>query len=1254
VTSSEIADEGEALPFALNFYKGLVTRKTLRGVMEEAIGLTEALRGQSGTHFQLLSRDEEHEGLTLGDIVGDPLLGIPKPPKTDLPDEPFLGFQPFSKDHAWLFFGRSRQIGKLYDQLSSKDSPPLLLLHGQTGAGKSSLLHAGLVPRLSHVHDVIYRRRQDMALSDALEAAILEGQGGSLRARWIEREERTNRPLTVILDQCEEAYTNPQLGGDGELQALCKSLASIFDNRATRPRGKVVLAFRKDWFPEINRCVTEAKLPRAYLFIRRLDREGIIDAIEGPSRGSEFRRTYNLSIDPKLPGIIADDLLEDPESHVAPILQILLRRMWDHANKPVRNSNPVFTREMYQEQKAIGYWLRDFLNQQIDRVSEDRPDLVASGLLLDYLHAHTSQHGARTWLVSELAPVYEHRAEEIAWLRRALGPLYLLVEDGDENSTRHSTRLAHDTLAPLVREKFAGSQAPGQEATRVLESRAAAWKDGNTGNVLDDVGLTQVEKGAGGMRVWTADERRLVLASKAVQHKRRVRFGAGVSLMIGLLSFATYQWLQTDSVTKGAEATRLATEAQDRLQFGSQHLLSIVKAIESVRLFREIEGDSSVAVDVLRRALAATISGDSGIRVSVGAHAADIAPHGVRYAIASAESVFVGNVGEAKPLFSFALRGAHTAILSPEGDLVAAAADKVVELRSVDQSLRARHTFEGLVQPGGIAWSKAAGRLVVLVAGMHDLQLWDPSSDDIIPLRHTTTVEGFAVSPDGAQIATVSGKRLMLWDAKSRSGKLFAASTPLSHVTFNARGDRILVAAREEHKAWVFTAPSLLLVNELKSDSVIATIGINATGNRIVLAPPRGPAQLMDSNGVRIGLLYANAGIVGGASGISSVSFSRNDSLILTTEQNGIAALWTVDGGVIGRIAHDHVLASSFTSDSTAATIGLNGRLKTWPLQPAAYVWRRLAADVPRQLSFTPDGKWLVAASATGLLNVWEVETGRAGKSLPQSPAPISGIGFEPGTTRLMVAGPAGGIKVDVVSPGNAEAWNVQTHGFAVAANGRMAIGLVDRSIKIIGAGHPERILPAANDEQLGPLAIDRAGKTLVSTDLGGGVRVWRLADKPQLISESKGRADVSLAVDGPTRVFATFTDSGTVTIRSFSDGTPKAAVPVFPGAGPLTLSADGKYLAVAGDNGVALVYELPSGRYFGASVDAGEGIVRPAIAFSPNGKYLATYSANGAVTLWLWHPTDLMAAACSTLSRQLSTNEWSEVLENGVKKPPC
>ena len=69
----------------------------------------------------------------------------------EIKGSPFRGLDVFGAKHAPVFFGRSRDIAKAVDRLkdAAERGCALLLIEGASGAGKSSLVRAGLAPRLT-------------------------------------------------------------------------------------------------------------------------------------------------------------------------------------------------------------------------------------------------------------------------------------------------------------------------------------------------------------------------------------------------------------------------------------------------------------------------------------------------------------------------------------------------------------------------------------------------------------------------------------------------------------------------------------------------------------------------------------------------------------------------------------------------------------------------------------------------------------------------------------------------------------------------------------------------------------------------------------------------------------------------------------------------------------------------------------------------------------------------------------------------
>ncbi|MCA9030897.1 MAG: ATP-binding protein, partial [Planctomycetaceae bacterium] len=467
----------------------------------------------------------------------------------------------FTARDAAVFFGRGRDIRKLYERVTSASAAPIILLHGQAGVGKSSILEAGLAPRLQESYGSGESRNQawdvetvridpQKPLLDSLRNLFRTDSGEVELARcWREREQKSGRPLLVVLDQVEEVFTHTaaaQLQEDWN--ALVAELEQLFSNQESSPRGKLMLSFRTEWFSRVNQQLSG--LWKSEVFIQSLDAVGIVEAIEGPTRRRELQDQYHLGIEAGLAERIAGDLMEDGQSAVAPTLQILLKKLWEEASRLSRH--PKLTEELYRSHRAT---LGEFVRAQFEKIathshlSEAAQAAVKAGLLADFLECHvTDELTSRQLSLKELTegnsatapPVparYPDRVDVLSELRQLAIDHYLLIQpdSGSNAAAELSSRLAHDSLAIHIHQIYEASDAPGQQARRILEQRAREWAVG-TQDLLDIASLKATQAGKSGMRAWTLQEEEIV--EKSWQwRRRRMAIAIVVPLILGVAFF---------------------------------------------------------------------------------------------------------------------------------------------------------------------------------------------------------------------------------------------------------------------------------------------------------------------------------------------------------------------------------------------------------------------------------------------------------------------------------------------------------------------------------------------------------------------------------------------------------------------------------------------------------------------------------------------------------------------------------------------
>jgi hypothetical protein len=1073
VATARPIDDDAACQFAGNFYRKLTAGYSVRDAFDQAQELVnpggrftprdmirqrvdiapEDITGDRGFPWVLRSRDGSHvEHISLPELAGDPLFGLPDVPRGEhLPPSPYRHLKPFTRKEAAVFFGRGQAIRALYDLATSPSTRPVILYSGPTGVGKSSVLDAGLRPRLESSHRVVFLRRQaDLGLLGTLLRGLAAESGATaadLNRLWVDSEETIDKPLIVVLDQAEEAFTRPhQTSPAEEVTELVRAVRDVFLGPLRSPRGKLTLGFRKEWLQEFERAHDEVELSYERMLLAALDRGGIIEAIEGPVRDPDLRRHYGLTIDPGLAGRIAGEIEHDAGSALAPTLQVLLTKLWESA----RGKGASFTGALYDRLKDRGFLLKDVLDEGLKALAAWRPELVDSGFALDLLEHHTtSMDTAATRTRPDLLARYPHRADVLGECLRILQKSYLLIPaetrlEGDvPASPRYqprpdaaATRLGHDTLAPLVREMFRTSFAPGQRARRLLENRAPEWQDGGTGHVLDNTDLRAVEDGRSGMRVWTRDEARLIEASRRAEEeqlareqerarrlheaekhaeerrrqaeeetkrrlkeqqesnlrlrKRAVALGATLAVTVGVALLAADRW------RAAVRATGIANEKTEDAKKAAANLEQANVAITKAK------GEAEAALAAEKTAKANVLTALKASRRE--AYFADIAliwkelehprtlfrsdrywPQGDMDRTRSLLMKYGRSAGDGEDI-----RGFEWGYLVDRYIETAANAANPARLPEVPSRILRGH--DGEVHDVDVSQD---GRL--LVTGGHDgtVRLWDTTSGRVMRTfqGHRGAVTGVSLSADTRRIASGGyDGTVRVWDASSGEEVvvLRGHETAVSGVALSGNGLRVVSISHDRTvRCWDTVAPRSSLVlhgHEAPAYRVV----LSSDGQRIASAGGGDETvRIWDAGTGRSRSVLRPA--TGRRGYVWSVAFSPNGQFVASGNGGGTIRIWDtetgrersvleVDQGVVGGVA--------FSPDGRRIVSGaLDGTVRVWDVETGRDILAFQTGTYVRAISFSGDGRLLAAVGADGTVRLW-LSTVEAPAELPWVAAP--------------------------------------------------------------------------------------------------------------------------------------------------------------------------------------------------------------------------------------------------------------------------
>lgn len=307
---------------------------------------------------------------------------------------PYKGLLEYRLSDAEFFFGRERAIRELLQQL---ERGSLTVLHSESGAGKTSLLQAGLAPRLlAHAHLPLYLRPYNSEPQYVIKRAFIsdpsltpELSTAPLRdfLRRVTDVLGEKRYLFICLDQFEEFFT--QLSAP-EREEFVRELAECLDDETLNVRW--ILALRTEYFGNLANFRPRIQNPFENDFrLNRLTREEARVVITAPAE------RVGLQYEAGLVDSILDDLGQ--KEIAPPQMQLVCSALFEE----LKPEEKVFTKELYEREGRAAGILRGHLERVLSR-DLPGPQRAAARRLLESLISSEQQRVVRTHaeLVAEL------------------------------------------------------------------------------------------------------------------------------------------------------------------------------------------------------------------------------------------------------------------------------------------------------------------------------------------------------------------------------------------------------------------------------------------------------------------------------------------------------------------------------------------------------------------------------------------------------------------------------------------------------------------------------------------------------------------------------------------------------------------------------------------------------------------------------------------------------------------------------------
>jgi WD40 repeat protein len=1126
---------------------------------------------------------------------------------------PYRGLLPYDKAHEMVFYGRDRLTAAVAGRLAQAG---MVMLTGASGAGKTSLLQAGLVPALARgvqvpgssswarismtagtrpLTELSARLAQ---LGDRDPAVIRKGLADApdeahLLLSDIVRERAQASRLILIIDQFEEIF-----GAEGEEGALERT--AFIDSvcaAATRPAGSraeppalVVIAVRGDYW---DRCAAYPQLVRA------MEHDQIV---VGPMTEAELRRVITgpadasgLAVEPGLVETILADLRTAGDggpgragsAGLLPLLSQAMMATWE------RRDGHQLTRRGYEN---AGH------RAGLARAIEVTAETTYRGLTEDQQATARETFRRMTAMGPDRRPVRRAAtSDELRSGRRksewpeidavldafARGRLLVLDTGGAE--------IAHDVLLqawPRLRSWLAEDETSMILYGQLAED-TAQWHASEQDRTLLYQGV-QLAAARQATRVWAAEpgrypalspsEAEFLRASDRALTRGRWRRRA----LTGLLAV-----LVIAALTGAGIAVKNA-----RSNAARQDTANVAQRLAA----------QSTALDAADPVTAALLAG-AAWRLSPTAQA--------RYSLLQSLAQPVRGILTAPS-------GVVTALAySPNGRTLAAGySDGAIRLWDLASHRAISATTWGATP---LALAFTSGGKLLEVAGASAVGTWNPAGQARIttrPLASPAQGNAVAFGPDGTTVATGGADgNVRLWNAATQQeigAPMSSDAKPVAAVAFSPDGTLVAAGSTDGNVQLWDTATQQEAGSALVAGAVeVDALAFSPDGKLLATGGQDGTVRLWDvPSGSQVGATMATGDTV------SALTFGASGSTLAAAESDGATELWDVStqtqtGAALTMPGSAGVSALAFNPAADALATGNgNGSIQLWnpagfhqpsaplpvgPVSPAA-------EGVPA--TFSAGGDLLATSDGHGIVRVWDVEARRLVGGPLSSYRTVTGLALSPDGKTLAVAG--SGVQL----------WQT-TSGQRIGTT-----------------------LPAAGHRRYRAVAFSPDGTMLATLGGGGQARLWNVATGRPLGKPMAAGQAITVAVFSPDgKMLATAGGDGSVRLWDVATQQ-EIGTPMTPDAQPVYAAAfgpDGKMLATAGGDGSVRLWDVATQQEIGTPMTAGTQPVYAA-AFGPDGGTLATASGDGAAQVWdVAFPANLLQAACGIADVSFTPQQWAD-----------